>query len=163
MSLADSLMAGALGQFLRSRRLARTPIAIYRAGFGWIFGTRMLMLEHLGRRTGARRYVVLEVADRPASDRFVVPSGFGRRAQWFRNVEASPRVKVSIGRRRSVPAEARVLSDEDADAALQSYIQRHPRSWAALEPTIEAALGRPVTVPGAGVPMVELRLLAGAG
>lgn len=44
---------------LHSRRVARAPISLYRVGLGFVFGSRMLMLEHVGRRTGARRYVVL--------------------------------------------------------------------------------------------------------
>ncbi|WP_253900550.1 nitroreductase family deazaflavin-dependent oxidoreductase, partial [Mycobacterium asiaticum] len=79
---------------LRSRKLVRAPIWIYRARAGALFGSRMLMLEHIGRTSGMPRYVVLEVVDHPRPDTYVVPSGFGRKAQWFRNIEANPRVRV---------------------------------------------------------------------
>ena len=54
--LARSLAARAAA-LLRVRRFVRAPIAIYRARLGFIFGSRLLMLEHTGRKTGARRYV----------------------------------------------------------------------------------------------------------
>ena len=67
MALTDFL--GGLGaRALRTRWLVRAPINLYRVGLGFLFGTRLLMLEHVGRRTGARRYVVLEVVDRPLSN-----------------------------------------------------------------------------------------------
>ncbi|HTM84573.1 MAG TPA: nitroreductase family deazaflavin-dependent oxidoreductase, partial [Mycobacterium sp.] len=38
----------------------RAPIWLYRARLGALLGSRLLMLEHRGRTSGARRYVVLE-------------------------------------------------------------------------------------------------------
>lgn len=35
------------------------------------------MLEHVGRNTGQRRFAALEVVGHPATDRYVVVSGFG--------------------------------------------------------------------------------------
>ncbi len=142
------------GRFLRSRRLIRLPIGIYRARLGFVFGRRLLMLEHVGRRSGARRYVVLEVVDHPGAGRYVVASGFGRRAQWFRNVEAEPRVRVWVAGRGPTPATARVLTTAEAEAALGSYAKRHPRAWRTMKPIMENTLGAAV----AELPMVELRL-----
>jgi deazaflavin-dependent oxidoreductase (nitroreductase family) len=118
----------------------------------------MLMLEHTGRRTGEQRYVVLEVIDHPNPDRYIVASGFGTRAQWFKNVQANSRVKISAAGRRSVPAEARQLTTAEADAALQSYIARHPAAWSALKPAIENTLGQPVAEHDTALPMVEFSL-----
>jgi len=52
------------------------------------------MLEHVGRKSGCRRYVVLEVVDHAAPGSHVMISGFGTRAQWFRNIQANPQVRV---------------------------------------------------------------------
>ncbi|WP_006244379.1 nitroreductase family deazaflavin-dependent oxidoreductase [Mycolicibacterium tusciae] len=143
---------------LHSRTLTRAPIWVYRAGLGFVFGSRMLMLEHIGRRTGATRYVVLEVIDHPDPDSYIVASGFGTRAQWFKNVQANPQVKISAGGRRSVPAEARHLTTAEADAALQSYIARHPGAWSALKPAIESTLGESVSEHDTTLPMVLFSL-----
>lgn len=142
---------------LHSRRFARAPISLYRAGLGFVFGSRMLMLEHVGRRTGAKRYVVLEVIDQPDPNTYVVPSGFGERSQWFQNVIAEPEVKVSVARRRSVAGTARRLSTGEADAALQRYIGRHPRAWSSLKEVVQRTLGGRVDPPDTDLPMVELR------
>ncbi|MGH3626024.1 MAG: hypothetical protein ACRDRL_01055, partial [Sciscionella sp.] len=57
---------------LRVRWFVRAPIWLYRARLGFLFGTRLLMLEHIGRTTGERRYVVLEVVARPTPDSYIV-------------------------------------------------------------------------------------------
>lgn len=144
---------------LHSRTLTRAPIWVYRAGLGRVFGSRTLMLEHIGRRTGTNRYVVLEVIDHPDPDVYVVASGFGSRAQWFKNVQATPRVKISSAGRSSVPAEARILTTAEADAALQAYIARHPAAWSALKPAIESTLGQPICEHDTALPMIEFRVL----
>lgn len=143
---------------LRTPALMRAPIWAYRAGLGLAFGSRLLMLEHVGRRTGLNRYVVLEVIDHPSPDVYVVASGFGERSQWFRNVMARPEVTVSVARRRRVPATARRLPTTEADRVLQDYIDRHPRAWAALRGVLDGVLGGRVEPPGTELPLVELRL-----
>ncbi len=62
---------------LSVRWLVRAPIWLLHARLGFLMGSRLLMLEHIGRRSGRRRHVVLEVVDRPAPGRYVVASGFG--------------------------------------------------------------------------------------
>ncbi len=141
-------------RMLKTRWLVRAPIYAYRAGLGFLFGTRLLMLEHIGRTSGTRRFVVLEVVERAERDRYIVVSGFGRRAQWYRNILANPRVRVSCGIRRHVSAAAAPLSDDESAAALRRYADIHPRAWRNLRSTIESATGRPVDT----LPMVALRL-----
>nr|WP_041781727.1 nitroreductase family deazaflavin-dependent oxidoreductase [Mycolicibacterium chubuense] len=150
--------AGLAERALRTPALVRAPIAVYRARLGFLFGTRALMLEHVGRRTGKTRYVVLEVVGHPSPEVYVVPSGFGERSQWFRNVVAHPDVKVSVGTRHSVAATARRLSAAEADEVLRQYIDRHPRAWAALRGVLESTLGGRVAPPDTELPMMGLRI-----
>ncbi|MBO0865461.1 MAG: nitroreductase family deazaflavin-dependent oxidoreductase, partial [Mycobacterium sp.] len=128
-------------RLLRSRRLMRAPIWIYRARAGALLGSRLLMLEHIGRRSGARRYVVLEVVDHPTRDTYVVASGFGEKAQWFRNIQANPHVRVYVGSRAPAPAIARVLHQLEADRTLAGYTSRHPRAWDRFKRVLEETLG----------------------
>lgn len=151
-------MAYAANRLLRTRWLVRAPIWLYRARLGGLLGGRMLMLEHIGRTSGARRHVVLEVIDHRSADSYVVASGFGDRAQWFRNITANPRVRVYAGSRAPAPATARVLEQSEADRVLGDYIQRHPRSWEQFRAVLEQTLGAPVTPTDTALPMVELRL-----
>jgi deazaflavin-dependent oxidoreductase (nitroreductase family) len=150
----NDLMATTGARALRTRWLVRAPIWLYRGGLGFVFGNRLLMLEHVGRVSGQRRYVVLEVVDRPSAQEYVIVSGFGPQSQWYRNVTANPRVRVSSALRKLVPAPAELMSEADSADALRDYAAHHPRAWANLRATIEAAVDHPVT----GLPMVRLRL-----
>lgn len=113
------------------RRLARAPIALYRHGFGWLLGTRFMMLEHRGRTTGRPRYVVLEVLCRRPGQ-LVLVSGYGHESQWFRNVSADPVVRVWTGGVRGAAARASVLPAQDVRVRLESYRHEHPRAAAGL-------------------------------
>ena len=129
------------GRALRTRWLVRAPILLYRNGFGFLFGQRMLLLEHRGRRSGLARHVVLEVVEHPHPDTYVVVSGFGDASQWYRNLVAEPRVRISVGRRRDVPAFARLLPPDTAEVTLAHYAERHPKVWHRLSHTLHTALG----------------------
>jgi deazaflavin-dependent oxidoreductase (nitroreductase family) len=147
-------------RILANRRLMRVPIWLYRAKLGFLFGTRMLMLEHIGRKTGARRYVVLEVVGHPSPEMYVIASGFGDRAQWFRNLIANPHVRVCVAGRGPRAATARRLSGAEADTALADYIQRHPRAWAKFKNVLENTLGTAITENSTTLPLIELNLAA---
>lgn len=84
-------------------------------------GTRLLMLEHVGRTSGLRRYAVLEVVDHPSPRRYVVVSGFGDRAQWFRNVEANPQIRAYLGSRTPATATGHRLDADASAASLRRY------------------------------------------
>ena len=158
--MSPPVAAAWAARLLRVRWIVRAPVWLYRARLGFVFGSRLLMLEHTGRKTGIRRYVVLEAVDHPDPGTYVVAAGFGDRAQWLRNVRASPRVRVYTGSRRPVPATARPLTGEEAAAALTAYARLHPRSWAALKPVFEAALGAQIGSDGTSLPLIALDLAA---
>lgn len=109
------------------RRLARLPIPVFRAGFGWLLAGRFLLLQHRGRRTGQPRFVVLQVVRREPA-RILVVSGYGPSSQWFRNVQVTPEVRVWTGRRRAVPATATVVSAAAARTVLAFYRRSQPIS-----------------------------------
>ena len=156
--ILSRIIAAGGARLLRSRRLVRAPIWIYRARLGFLFGSRLLMLEHIGRKTGLPREVVLEVVDHSAPNTYVVPSGFGDRAQWFRNVQANPRVRVYTAGRGPTSATARVLGQEEADRALATYRRRHPRAWENFKPVVEETLGSRISDTHTALPMVEVKL-----
>jgi deazaflavin-dependent oxidoreductase (nitroreductase family) len=120
---------------------------MYRLGLGWLLGPRFVLLEHIGRRSGRVRHVVLECVLRPASDQLVVASGFGRRAQWYRNLEANPAVRVSSGGLRNRPARAELLAREESDALLRQYARQHGAALRRLTDAIATAQpGRDVDI-----------------
>lgn len=145
-------------RLLRVRWIVRAPVWLFRARLGFVFGSRLLMLEHTGRKTGARRYAVLEVVDQPGPGSYVVAAGFGDGAQWLRNVRASPAVRVSVGARRSAAATARLLTGQQAAAAMAAYAGRHPRAWTRLRPVFEQTLGARIDSQATTLPLIALEL-----
>ncbi|MBA8794090.1 deazaflavin-dependent oxidoreductase (nitroreductase family) [Friedmanniella endophytica] len=154
-SVGSSRSVARLGAaLLRQRWFVRAPILLYRWHLGALVGDRVLLLEHLGRRSGQWRTVCLEVVDRPAPSALVVISGFGRRSQWFRNLQANPVCRLSVGRLRRVDARAVVLSEAQTTDVLARYADRHPAAWRRLRDVLTETLDAPTAVP----PAVRLEL-----
>jgi deazaflavin-dependent oxidoreductase (nitroreductase family) len=154
------LRAAATGpaRLLTVRWLVRAPVWAHRARLGVLFGSRLVMLEHTGRTSGRRRLVVLEVARHPAPGTYLVVSGFGGRAQWSRNIQANPRVRLYAASRRPAPPRARILTRDKARTALAAYAAARPRAWATLKPALERTLG----AEAGDLPMVALDLAPAA-
>jgi deazaflavin-dependent oxidoreductase (nitroreductase family) len=107
------------------KRLLRLPAALYSLGAGFLLGHRFLLLRHRGRRSGRLYGTVLEVLTwDPGLGEAVVMSGFGRKAQWYKNVVAGGAVEVRIGRTRFEPR-VRTLADDEAAAVLLDYERRN--------------------------------------
>lgn len=134
-----SLVARLTGRFLRTPALVRLPIPAYRHHFGWLFGSRLIMLDHQGRRSGQWRHVVLERISDPAAQTITIASGFGTRAQWFRNVRANPDVRVNTHRQQQTPATAELLDAAESRQVLDLYADDNPRALAALQDAIRVA------------------------
>ncbi|WOP38697.1 nitroreductase family deazaflavin-dependent oxidoreductase [Streptomyces sp. Li-HN-5-13] len=110
------------------RSAARLPILLFRCGFGWVFGGRLLLLHHSGRVTGLHRRVVLEVVEYdPADGSWVVASGFGPRAAWYRNLRANPKTVIQVGNRHHAVT-AHFLTSDDGAELMARYACRHPRT-----------------------------------
>lgn len=141
-------------KILRTRAIVRLPISLFRWGLGFVFGGRLLMLEHLGRKSGRVRSVVLEIIDRPAAGGYVVVSGFGEKAQWFRNISADPRVRVTLGAHKPVAALVHRMPETEAQETLAQYAVEHPKAWANLQPILQDLLGAEFTEGSATPPIV---------
>ena len=114
-------------------RLAwRAPIWLYRLGLGGLMGERFLLLNHIGRKSGKIRQAVVEVVNKnKETGTFVVASGFGEQADWYKNLMAHPQVTIQVGRKR-VNARAERLPAPQAAEALLDYHQRHPTALRTL-------------------------------
>ncbi len=90
-------------------------------------GSRFVQIEHTGRVSGEARHVVLEVvdADKQAGVYFVV-SGWGEKADWFRNIKANPKIVYQVGQQRYAGS-AEQLPREEAEAVFLAYGRKHPR------------------------------------
>src|SRR3954469_12614857 len=87
-------------------RLTRLHSRLYRLSGGRIggryrYGTKVLILEHVGRRSGQLRTAPL-VYHEHGDDLIVVASAGAADVdpQWLLNLRAQPRTQVSVGRER---------------------------------------------------------------
>ena len=108
------------------RILFRLPIWLYKAHLGWLLGKRFLLLNHIGRKSGLPRQVVLEVVrfDQETST-YIIASGFGETSQWYQNLLQQPQVTIQIGSKNYQMA-AKFLSTREGAAEMVNYAQRHP-------------------------------------
>lgn len=150
-------VTGALDRILHTPWMARVPIPMFKAGLAPLFGGRFLLLEHRGRRSGEPRYVVLEVIDSPAAGTYRVVSGLGRSSQWFRNIDADPRVRITVGTSRRRPATAEVLPSARSAEVLERYATQHPAAWSTLRPILEKHV-EPGDADYASIPIVDFTM-----
>jgi len=101
-------------------------------------GRRFLLLTHVGRRTGNIRRTVLEVMEyRPSGPEFIVMCACGFRADWLRNIAATPGAEIVSGPDRFTAA-FRVLDEDEAVSVIAGYERR---SWF-IAPVVRAVLSR---------------------
>jgi deazaflavin-dependent oxidoreductase (nitroreductase family) len=102
------------------RRVARVHTAVYRATDGrfgaWLPGVpQMLLLDHIGARTGALRTTPLAYAvDGPDLVLVASKGGHPQHPAWYHNLLAHPETEVQVGRERR-PVRARVARPEERE------------------------------------------------
>lgn len=104
----------------------KVPVLQYRLGLGWMIGKYVLLLTTTGRRSGKPRQTSLEYEYDKEHDRYRIAAGWGGNTDWYRNVKASPKVHVQVGR-KEFDAMAEVASDEEVAQFMMYVSQRHPR------------------------------------
>lgn len=108
------------------RFLFRLPIFLYRHNLGWIFGQRLLLLTHTGRKSGKARYAVIEVVSSdPETGVYYVTAAWGDKADWWLNLQADPHCKVDVGRKHFEALGRQVPADR-AEEVLLRYVRKHP-------------------------------------
>jgi deazaflavin-dependent oxidoreductase (nitroreductase family) len=108
----------------------RAPVVIYKIGLGRSMTKRMLLLSHIGRKSGLTRQTVLEVVE-SNGDNPVIVSGFGPKSDWYKNVLAHPEVNVNWAGERFT-AFARRLEGKEAEEVFDRYRRDHPKAAAAI-------------------------------
>lgn len=135
-----------IARLLRTRWLMRLPIPMYRAGLGRLLGSRFVMIEHLGRKSGEPRYAVVEIVEREGRA-LRVASGFGTRAQWYRNLRANGVAYLSTGGVRRERVAVNLLDDEASEAVLDRYRRTRPDAWQRLKNAMDLAQGGDARIP----------------
>ena len=110
------------------RWVAQLPIVLYRLGLGGLLGERLILLNPIGRKTGAIHQAVVRVVSHDAdSDTYYIASAWGFKSQRPRNLLAHPEIVVQIGRRKVV-VDAQPLTPEQGAHVLLDYRQRYPEA-----------------------------------
>ena len=105
--------------------LFRAPAYLYRSHLAWLFGKRIILLSHTGRRSGLRRHTVLEVVEyREEGPEVVVANGFGPDSDWVRNIQAKADEEVTVGSQHFA-ASHRFLDEAEAITVIRDYEYRN--------------------------------------
>jgi deazaflavin-dependent oxidoreductase (nitroreductase family) len=92
------------------------PVHLWRLGLGPIIGHNMVLISHTGRKTGLPRRTMTEL--HVLDGHQYAPSGFGRRSQWYRNIEVDPRVTIQTAAGAQSVRAVRVTDDDELLALL---------------------------------------------
>ena len=101
--------------------LFKWPVHLWRLGLAPLIGHHMLLLSHTGRKSGLVRRTMLEYFT--MDGRKYVTSGFGGRAQWYRNIQANPRVTIQTADGHESAKAVRV-SDGETLLRLLDHVRR---------------------------------------
>ncbi|MEV0271474.1 nitroreductase family deazaflavin-dependent oxidoreductase [Hamadaea sp. NPDC050747] len=102
----------------------RLPILLYRLRLGAFLGSRFVLINHIGRKTGQPRQTVVEVVSR-ADNAVTVAAGFGPGSDWYRNLLVHPSTTIQLGSHHLAVQAHRIDADARAEAMLD-YAHRHP-------------------------------------
>jgi deazaflavin-dependent oxidoreductase (nitroreductase family) len=108
------------------KALFNSPRWFYRHGLGWMMGRRAMALTHRGRKSGTLHETILEVVyyDKDTKES-LVGSAYGTDADWYRNIQAAPAVRVRTGRQDYVPYQ-RFLTREEGLEVARRFCKEHP-------------------------------------
>lgn len=108
------------------RWLFRAPIWLYRIGLGGLMTNRMVLLNHIGRKSGKLRQAVVEVTRHDKeTDTYYAASGWGPEADWYRNLLQTPEITIQVGWRKLMVT-AVPLTPEQSGEAMLDYAHSYP-------------------------------------
>jgi deazaflavin-dependent oxidoreductase (nitroreductase family) len=112
------------GWFMRI--VFRAPVWLYVIHLGWVLRHRLLMINHVGAKTGLLRRALVKVIKYDRSqEHYWVVSGYGAHAQWYKNLVKTPAVNIQVGSRVLRVMAHEVGAEERADVLLD-YLGRNP-------------------------------------
>ena len=97
----------------------RLPILLFRLGLGPIVGQLFMILTTTGRQSGVPRLHAIEF--HAFAGRKYVFSAWGGKADWYRNLQADPRVTIQTAAGVEAMRARRVTGDEDLAQAFRAF------------------------------------------
>ena len=108
----------------RIKNVQRIHQRLYDSGKGWMIGWLILLLRHIGRRSG-KRYAT-PVQYEKIGDAYYIGAARGQQSDWFRNIQVNPKVEVSVGRKTFHALAEPVTDPERVADFLAHRLKRHP-------------------------------------
>lgn len=108
----------------RMKNIQKIHRILYAIGFGPLVGRIILLLTTTGRKSGLKRVTPLQYEE--IDGKYYLGAARGLRADWVRNIQANPNVKVRV-KGRHFMGSAEVVTDPVRIADfLEVRLQRHP-------------------------------------
>ena len=90
------------------------------------------MITHVGRKSGTTFHTPLEVVEHDTNTaEYIVCSGTGPNADWYRNITAQPVASIQVKNRIWTP-DQRFLDSAEASERFADYERRHPKAASTL-------------------------------
>lgn len=109
------------------KQLYRSPILLYRLGLGALVGRLFMVMTTTGRKTGLPRRTAIEFHE--FNGRRYVLSGWGAHTDWYRNLQADPRLTIQTWRGAESVVARPLETDEEMAEAYR---------WAMASPALRA-------------------------
>ncbi len=103
--------------------LFKSPIFLYRLGWGPVVGKLFMIITTTGRKSGQPRRTSIEYHS--YKGRKYVMNGYGMRSDWYRNILADPRVTIQTADGTERCRARRLTSDEELATAYE-FVQSNP-------------------------------------
>jgi len=107
--------------------LFKAPLFFWRLGLARLSYPPFLLLTTVGRKSGAPRRTMLEYAY--INGHIYISSGWGERAQWYKNVLANPFVTVQTVREGTISGKAVLVADDEEISMLYQYMRGKSPIW----------------------------------
>jgi deazaflavin-dependent oxidoreductase (nitroreductase family) len=107
----------------------KIPVVIARIGFaGWerLIGVEWMLLTTVGRKSGKKRFSMVDVLlHDEKTDTYFIEVGFGKRSDWYRNIQAQPNFEAQAGRRKFLATAEALPREKTADVMIE-FVRKRP-------------------------------------
>lgn len=104
--------------------LFKLPVLSWRLGLGPIQGRIIMIITHIGRKTGIPRHTAVEFHTMNGIK--YIPCAFGTKSQWYRNIMANPRVTIQTADGTEQMIAVRITQDDELVSVIEMILNRNP-------------------------------------
>ncbi|NJL94273.1 MAG: nitroreductase family deazaflavin-dependent oxidoreductase [Anaerolineae bacterium] len=91
--------------------LYKSPILLWRLGLGVLVGRLFMIMTTTGRKTGQPRHTAIEY--HRFQGRLMICSAWGAHSQWYKNLQADPRVTIQTSAGTQAMLARRLITEAD--------------------------------------------------